>query len=50
MLTILEQAKKELEEEAFRDEVEAMKVKLKQKKSLFPWRIIFKVININKEQ
>lgn len=44
--SIIEQAKKEIEQEEFRAEVEKLKTKLRQKKRLwdkvFPWKVSIK--------
>lgn len=45
----VKQAKKELREEEFREEVEKVKAKIKSmRKHRFPWRLRVKIINLNK--
>jgi len=47
VISIKEQAEKELEEEAFRASVDKYKLKLKEKKRWFPYRV--QIINLNKD-
>lgn len=44
-MDIKERAKKELDEEFYREKVERCKTQLRQKKHWFPWRI--QIINLN---